>query len=214
MMHSLERKRIIVYDAETKNAVDGQEITWDDHHKMGISVICAFDYYDGDYKVFLEDNLDQFVELMNSCELVVGHNIIGFDNPLLRAHGYKIREGWEWCYDTLHYSRRATGWNIGDPLPRGLRLNDHLSVMFGDAYRKTEDGADAPGMYQRGEMGRLISYCLADVRREKLLFEHMGEYGWVETQAHGKRNVITPQEVIEFNRKTALAMQQKVQSSC
>ncbi len=68
-----------------------------------------------------------------------------------------------------------------------MRLDDHLMSTFGAANMKTAAGAEAPLMWQRKELGKLISYCVADVKRECMLFEHVWNELPVKTPMHAER---------------------------
>lgn len=183
-------KNIVVYDCEIKEPVDGVKITWDRHHLMGLSVACLYDYRADDWNVYFDKDLGALCERLNTADLVVGFNTTGFDNKLLRALGGPLKSDEELKnWDILDWSRRSTGWRPSGRFPTGLRLDDHLRGTFGEAFMKTADGADAPGMWQRGELGRLVSYCLADVKRERMLFEHIVKTGYVITATHGKRMI-------------------------
>lgn len=193
----LKGRNVVVYDCEIKKPVDGKTVTWETHHLMGISVACLFDYRTGDFSVYLEDNLPELAHRLNQADLVVAFNQINFDNRLLRASGLDLKPDSQLKnYDMLVESRRSIGWSDGMQFPRGMKLDDHLEATFGKASMKTADGADAPGMYQRGEMGRLISYCLADVARERKLFERIWEKGHARTATHGERKFRHPLEML------------------
>src|SRR5574343_102682 len=139
----------------------GKNMSWTDFHKMGLSVACLYDYMTGDTHVYLDDNKEELVHRLNKADLVVGYNIIAFDNKLVRAScANPLPE--VYCYDILLQVRKSTG----QPMPKGCNLNNVLEATFG--MQKTEDGADAPLFYQRGEKGKVISYCLSDVRRERM----------------------------------------------
>lgn len=178
----------VVFDLEIKNVIDGKLITWDDHGKMGISVGCAFDSKTGRYSAHMDDNLPELVELLEAADVVVGFNIEGFDIPLLEATiGRKLNL--KNVYDILYWSRRSIGWMPADRFPTGLKLDDHLEGTFGKDGMKTAHGAEAPLMFQRGEIGRLTSYCLADVAAELRLFQHIQEEKSVKTATHGSRMI-------------------------
>lgn len=179
-----EGLNIVVYDCEIKNVIDGKNITWNDHDKMGLSIACLYDYADGDFKTYFQDDVQALAGRLNDAHLVVAFNQIGFDNKLVRACGGDLKPDSELKnFDMLIESRRAMGWTQRDRFPAEMKLDDHLENMFGIA--KTEHGSQAPLMYQEGKMGELVSYCLADVRREKMLFDHIWQYGWVSTKAYG-----------------------------
>jgi len=182
----LKGTNVVVFDCETVNPVDGFEITWDDHAKMGISVACMYDFKTDDFSVHLEHaDIDRMVDRFKTADLVVAFNSKGFDNKLLRAHGHEVDEANH--FDMLEASRRAAGWTEGALYPKGLRLDDHLSAMFGESNMKTMAGEQAPLLWKQGRKSEVISYCLADVKRERDLFIHMMMYGWVETAMHGRK---------------------------
>jgi len=200
----LQGQNIIVFDCEIKHEIDGKIVTWATHHKMGVSVAVAHHYKTGDTKVYLDDNLTDLYTELNAADMVVGFNTLGFDVPLLNATRTHSHTGEEIIrpdvklnnhYDMLYWSRRATGWNTSGRFPSGLKLDEHLKHMF--CIEKTEDGADAPKFYQGGKMGRLISYCIADVARERKLFEHIWDFGFVSTATHGKRIIQSPREILK-----------------
>ena len=185
----LRGRKIRVYDIECKNQVDNKTIGWKDYDLMGISVLTIFDYEDGDYKVFFDNELGKAVELLNGSELVVGFNICGFDNALLRTFRPELKKEDELnCYDIYLQSKLAVG--APEERPKGLRLDDHLKASLGMG--KTANGWEAPLMYQNGRMGELVSYNIADVRRERMLFEHVVEKGTVSTEAYGTYNIPHP----------------------
>ncbi len=196
-LSELHGRNVVVYDCEIKKTIDGKTVTWADFHLMGISVACLFDYRTGDFSVYMDDNLPELAHRLNTADLVVAFNQLGFDNELVRKSGLDLKpDSLLKNYDMLLESRVAAGWVDGTTRPKGMRLDDHLEATFGKSSMKTADGADAPGMFQRGEIGKLTSYCLADVAREKKLFEHIWTKGVVRTRAHGERRLRHPIEML------------------
>lgn len=185
MTDSPHGKNIVVFDLEIKNVIDGKLITWKDYAKMGISVGVAHHYLTGDTHIFTDENIEELPLLLNQADIVSGFNILGFDNSLLNATTTEKFTNIAACYDLLEESRRATGWRPTMPFPKGMRLDDHLLATFGPEWVKTEDGAQAPVMYQRGELNRLIDYCIADVERECMLFDRVWAEDIVRTATHG-----------------------------
>lgn len=192
------RRNIVVFDCEIKNVIDGRNVTWNDHDKMGISVACLFDYMTGDYVTYMDDNLHELPRRLAQAELVVGFNIKGFDLPLVaktpECKGLPLIPDSK-IYDILEKSRMACGWKPGKEYsryPSGLKLDDHLRATFGPGAVKTDHGANAPLHWQNRKLGTLVSYCLADVKREKQLFDHIVNYGWVKTAAHGTKKLEVP----------------------
>jgi hypothetical protein len=179
-------KNIVVYDLETKNPISGQ-VTWDRHDLMGISVGVAYHYLTGETHIFMDDNLEDLPKLLNQADIVSGFNILRFDHKLLNATTKTKYTNEANTYDLLLESIFATGWKTGKAFPKGMRLDDHLHGTFGEDFVKTANGAEAPHMWQKKELGKLISYCVADVRRECMLFERVWAELPVTTALHGQR---------------------------
>lgn len=179
-------KNIVVYDCEIKNEIGKNGVTWSTHHKMGISVACLFDYLDGDIKVFLDDNIQGLHQRLSTANLIVGYNHISFDNQLVYATLQKSLPITIQQYDMCQM--------ISAQKSSRVRLNEVLEATF--KMKKTEDGADAPIFYQRGEIGKLISYCLADVRRERMAFEYAYLHGHLKTGRFGDVKMRCPLEML------------------
>jgi hypothetical protein len=183
-------RNIVVYDLEIKEPIEGA-VTWDRHDLMGISVGVAYHYLTGEFKVYMDDNIAELAAHLHEAELISGFNIIGFDNRLLDAtigaKGDLERVLNLKSYDMLVESRKAAGWRPNMQFPKSMRLDDHLRCTFGQQWLKTSDGGEAPRMWKRGELGRLVSYCIDDVKRECMLFEHVWHGRPVTTPLHAPR---------------------------
>lgn len=198
-------KNIVVYDLEIKeiigstievkkdNLTEIKQIGWNNHDLMGISCGVMWDYFTMEFTVFMDDNMQELGRRLNSADLVVAFNHIGFDNKLLRANGIDLKPDTELKnYDMLVEGRKGIGWRENDKFPSGCKLDEFLLATFGQAFMKTASGEEAPKMWKNGEVGRLISYCLADVTREKALFEYLWENGVAFTQTNGVHRFAHP----------------------
>ncbi len=190
--------RIVVYDLETKTKPE-TKADWVDYPKMGISVGCSYDFSTGEYGVYLDDNLGALIDLLNSADMVTAFNHVHFDNKLLTgvaAHlGIPQKLDIRLNYDMLVESR--AGAKVG-MFAKGFKLDAHLKATLGDEAMKTGSGAMAPDLYQAGKLGEVISYCLADVHRERLLFRHIWKKGFVacENRDGHPHQVRPPQELL------------------
>lgn len=186
-MSGLMGKNIVVFDLEIENEIDGTNVTWTTFDKMGFSVGCLYDYMTDDYHVFLKEDIEEMAVRINTAAVAVGFNTKSFDTSLVNAISpTKIREDMK-HYDMLIESRKAIGWKEGDRFPSGMKLDDHLEFTFGKAHMKTGHGELAPRWWREGKKSKVISYCLADVKREKKLFDHICYKGWAGTKTHGRR---------------------------
>lgn len=176
----------LIFDIEIKRAVPGKEPRvegveycngWGDKANMGVACVCAYDYVEERYRVFMDDNLQEFFNLIGSRDVLVGHNIIAFDNEVLKHTGWTISP--EVCYDTLVELWAAAG--LGPVFQGashgGFGLDAVCKANFGVG--KTGYGGTAPIDFQMGKYGSLLDYCLTDVHRTKLLFDRILELGFV-----------------------------------
>lgn len=171
---------MIVYDIEIINAIaDPRKAKtaginycqgWDDHEGMGISVIGAYDYSSDTYRVFCEDNLADFNDLISKTDVLAGFNSIRFDNKVLAANGIEVPDGIS--YDLLREVWRGAGLDPDNYKPRShgpFKLDNVAKYNLGK--QKTGDGARAPINWQQGRIGSVIDYCLMDVKITKELID-------------------------------------------
>lgn len=171
---------ILIYDIEIKKAILGKKeapiegidycLGWHDHANMGISCIGVYDYVEQRYRVFMDDNIDDFIVLAGQRDMVVSFNGLAFDNRVCAANGIPVRD--DRTYDLLVelWAAAGLGPQFAYPTHLGFGLDAACAANFGA--RKTGNGALAPVLYQRGQFGQLIDYCLNDVALTKRLFEH------------------------------------------
>lgn len=175
----------IIYDIEIKKSILGKReqpiegieycAGWHDHANMGISCICAYDYGEQRYRVFMEDNLTAFAELVRQRELIVGFNSIGFDNAVCAHNAIDVAA--ERSYDILVelWAGAGLGPKFAYPSHMGFGLDATCAANFGT--RKSGNGALAPVLYQRKQFGELVDYCMNDVALTKQLFDRIVSHG-------------------------------------
>lgn len=194
MIPSLQGLNIVCFDLEIKEPIQG-EVTWDRKDLMGISVGVLYDWRDDSKTVYMDDNLPELADRLASADLVTGFNISDFDIPLLNAtlapHG--VQPIAPKVYDPLYWHRQALG---GSKFTKGLRLDDHLLGTFGKEAMKIGHGEKAPIWWKEGKLGRLISYCIDDVKKESMLFSHIWDGKPVTTPLNGTRVLKSPYEVL------------------
>ena len=145
---------------------------WTDYAGMGISVICAYDVAEAQYRVFMEDNFSAFDDLICRRDFVLGFNNHRFDDRLARENGFRIPH--EKSLDLAAVIWKAAGIPNGEH-PKGLSLN--ACCQANGLPTKTGNGADAPQDYQDGRIGRVIDYCLGDVRCTLHLYRYITQHG-------------------------------------
>ena len=190
---------MIVYDIEVEKAIpphndedrlEGIEYCegWHDHENMGVAVIGAYDVARDRYRVFTKGNFDSFEELITG-RTVVGFNSVNFDDMVCRASGIAVLtrydlllEVWNACGLGSEYKRHTHGGYGLDALARANNVGG-----------KTGRGDLAPVDWQRGRYGKVIDYCLQDVRLTYRLIHRVQNRGWLrDTKSNKLLNVSAP----------------------
>jgi hypothetical protein len=208
---------IVVFDIETTDLVPKGELTDDVLCGIQASVACAFDYMTGEYSVYMQDNMGALWYRLSTANLIVGFNIQKFDLPVLKcqvqndaAQGGSTPEDLK-VFDTQLPEFKAKSYDLylqvkaganADMYDRGYKCDDVLQSTWGAHKAKTGSGADAPRLWKEKRFGDLVSYCLADVHRERLIFERCWTTGFLRSTGYrdGKEDiaVIQPQEVLSI----------------
>lgn len=211
-------KNTVVYDLEIRNNIDGKEITWADHHKMGVSSLVSFDYRDNRFHLYGEDNLHTFIQrLVEPKTFIVTFNGIGFDDKVLSFYNpqspvktalpptriiYPTPETTKYHIDILALIIKAYG--------RRVKLDDVLKATLGPESVKSGSGAFAPQMWQEKRLGELFDYNLVDTLRTKELLEFIHDSGYCV--AYGStididlKQVFAEIKLRESNDKAAVQM--------
>ena len=186
---------MIIYDCEIVCGILGKKDKqlpmikyakgWDDYKGMGISVIGCFDYREDRYRVFCRDNFGDFQRLIDTRDIVVGFNNWSFDDPLCKAHGIEIAESKS--YDILVEVWKGAG--FGPKFVYPTHAGYSLGACIGTnrpGLGKFGDGAMAPVDWQRGNIGKVIDYCLGDVYLTRELLEMIINNGSIKDPKTGK----------------------------
>lgn len=184
---------MLIYDTEILRAIppaDGDchpDIAycagWHDFAGMGLACICAYDTDEDRFRVFTPECVfGSFADLIAKHDHIIGFNNHAFDDKLLAAQGIRIPESKS--RDLLQMIWRVDG--LGPDYVKethsGYGLDACAFASFG--LHKTGDGAQAPINWQRGLYGRVIDYCLEDVRLTWMLLRRLRDLGYI---AHPKR---------------------------
>jgi hypothetical protein len=178
--------KALIYDCEIIRAIPDRNEPpipgieyckgWGDHANMGVSVIGAYDYAADRYRVFSKDNFEEFGALARSSDLLVGFNNIGFDDKLIAASNIFFDQNLLDFIVVPRYDILSETWVAAGLKPTwgggaygGYSLDAICKATLGEA--KTGNGAMAPIWWQRGEIGKVIDYCLQDIKLTKRLFD-------------------------------------------
>ncbi|MGH9767206.1 MAG: hypothetical protein ACREAB_07205 [Blastocatellia bacterium] len=149
---------------------------WDDHANMGVACLCAYDFANELPLVYRGDNLHTFYGPISRAEYLIGFNNARFDNRVLEANGIKVPDSK--TIDLLAEIWKACGLDPDNFEPAthgGYGLDAVCAANFGAG--KTGNGAIAPVEWQRGQIGKVVSYCLSDVQLTFRLWRKMANVG-------------------------------------
>jgi DEAD/DEAH box helicase domain-containing protein len=172
--------RIVVFDLETQRSA-AEVGGWHNAALMRMSLGIVWDSHQQGFTTYLEKDVEALIKHLQSADLVVGFNIIGFDYSVLRgytAFDFKqlntldiLRE----VYARLHYR---------------VSLNDLGTATLNAP--KVADGLQALQWFKDGRLDLLEIYCRKDVEVTRDLFHHGLEHGYLLFDRKGKGRMRLP----------------------
>lgn len=176
----------IVLDLETQYAF--QEVNYD-HKKLKVSVVGIYDYADGKYLTFRENDLSNLFTRLEHASFIIGFNINKFDFVVLSPY-YLGKISQFLTLDLLDEVENFLGFRVA--------LDDLARATLG--VKKTGHGFLAIEYFKNGEWEKLEKYCLDDVKITKELYEYGQKNGKLYFQdVKGKREI----SVSFDNKKTS-----------
>lgn len=151
--------RKITFDLETRNFF--QDVGSNDPADLDISVICIHDSLDDSYKSFFEQDLKNLWPILEDADMLITWNGDHFDIPLLNKY---------YPGDLSRIKSLDLMKEVQKSLGRRLKLDTVAEATLGA--NKSGHGSDAVTWWQNGELDKLVSYCIDDVRLTKELYEY------------------------------------------
>ncbi len=151
--------RKITFDIETKNFFS--DVGSNDPIALDISVVCLHDSLDNQYKSFLEDDFKNLWPILEQADMLITWNGNHFDIPLLN----KYYPGDLNKIKSLDLMKEVQG-----VLGRRLKLDTVAEATLGR--NKIGHGTEAVEWWQKGEIDKLIKYCIEDVAITKEIYDY------------------------------------------
>ena len=146
--------RKIVLDIETKDF-------YNDLEKINLSLVGIYDSETDAYSTYLEEDLPKLWPIFEHSDMIIGFNSDHFDIPILNKYYpgdlSKIRS-----LDILREIKNAYG--------RRMLLDQLAEGTLGK--NKSGKGGDAVEWWKAGDIERVRSYCINDVRLTKELYDY------------------------------------------
>lgn len=151
--------RKIVLDIETRNTF--QDIGKAEPSLLDISVVCIHDSETNTYTSYLQEDLNKLWPIIEKADLLITFNGDHFDIPLLNKYysGDLTRIK---SLDLLKEVRKSLGHRVG----LGLIAQGTLNKGKGG------HGLEAIEWWRKGEIDKIIKYCLEDVKITKEIYEY------------------------------------------
>jgi len=151
--------KVVVFDLETQRSFDevGGRTQM---HKLGVSIGVAYRYDTDEYLTYDEEGVPALVELLQSAELVVGYNHVGFDFEVLRGYSDADLRSLPSCDLMLHLEERL-----------GFRPKLESVAVPTLGGGKSADGLKALEWWRQGEIDKIAEYCREDVKVTKELYD-------------------------------------------
>lgn len=173
-MSDLNIEDTIVLDLEIQDPITSPE-QWQNTHQIKISCCVIYSFKEDRYTVYdytMRDQLALKTRILDA-ELVVGYNSNKFDLPVIfELPNRQIPPNIN-TFDILAEIWKALSLNPNE------FTNNHRGYSLGNvAYgtlkqNKLNTGSNAPQLFRNGQWGKLITYCMDDVRLTRNLFTYM-----------------------------------------
>jgi DEAD/DEAH box helicase domain-containing protein len=155
----------IVFDIETKTPF----ATQDTIKLLEASVVGVYSYLEDKYYCFEEKEFGRFGEMARRSNLIIGFASKRFDVPVMEKY-FNFNLSAIPQYDILEEIESSFGQRMGLGVLAGANLNN---------INKSGKGLDAVEYWRNGEIEKLKSYCLQDVKVTKEIYDLMRRQGYL-----------------------------------
>jgi DEAD/DEAH box helicase domain-containing protein len=150
--------REIVLDIETQNSF--ADVGKYDPTLLKVSLVGIYDSATDTYSSFLEPELPKMWPLLEAADRIIGYNLLGFDYPVLNQY---------YAGDLMKFTTLDIMLEIEKKIGFRVKLDDVAHATLGVG--KTGHGLQAIEFFRKGEIDKLRSYCLQDVKITKEVYE-------------------------------------------
>ncbi|MDB5194000.1 MAG: box helicase protein box helicase protein [Parcubacteria group bacterium] len=151
--------RKIVFDIETRNVF--ADVGKNDPALLDIALVAVHDSETDAYTTYLQEELGQLWPLIEQADMLIGFNSDHFDIPLLNKYYpgdlTKIKS-----LDILKEIRESYG--------RRMKLDQLAEGTLGK--KKSGNGLDSIAWWKAGDIERIRTYCIDDVKITKEVYDY------------------------------------------
>jgi DEAD/DEAH box helicase domain-containing protein len=147
-----------VFDLETQRSA-AEVGGWHRAHLMKVSCAVLYDSREDRFIEFMEDQIGQLIDRLQSFDLIVGFNINRFDYRVLKGYSE---------FDFLQLKNLDILETVEKYLGFRLSLAHLASATLGES--KSADGLQALRWWQQGRLREIVAYCRQDVKITRDLY--------------------------------------------
>lgn len=174
----------VYLDIETRNIF--QDVGKWDPTLLDISVVCIYNPFNETYESFLQEDLPKLWPILEQADSIVTFNGDHFDLPLLNKYYsgdiLKMKS-----LDLLKEVRKSLGHRVG----LGAIAEGTLGIG------KSGNGLEAVEWWKKGEIDKIIKYCIDDVKVTKLVHDYA-----LENKKLKYKDYRNNEQIVEFNIDT------------
>jgi DEAD/DEAH box helicase domain-containing protein len=175
----------VVLDIETQNTFE--EVGGYNHDKLKISVIGVYFYETDEYLCYEEHELSALWQRLERSGRIIGYNTKGFDYLVMNEY---------YAGDFFHFPSLDILEEIEKALGFRLKLDHVAEATVG--HGKSGHGLQAVEWWKKGEIEKIKTYCLDDVRVTKAVYEYGLKYGALAYQDRAGNRKAIP---VDFTHK-------------
>ncbi|MES2214090.1 MAG: ribonuclease H-like domain-containing protein [Patescibacteria group bacterium] len=169
--------RKIVFDIETRNVF--ADVGKNDATLLDIALVAIHDSETNEFSSYLEEDLPKLWPIIERADMLIGFNSDHFDIPLLNKYYpgdlAKIKS-----LDILKEIQKVYG--------RRMKLDQLAEGTLNT--KKSGHGLDAIMWWRQGEIEKIRTYCIDDVRITKEIYEYAMKNQKLVFKEGGKLNEI------------------------
>ncbi len=151
--------RKVILDIETRNSF--QEVGKADPVLLDVSVVCIYDSETDSYSSYLQEDLPKLWPILEKADQIITFNGDHFDIPILNKYYpgdlLQIKQ-----LDLLKEVKKSLGHRVG--------LGSIAEATLGIG--KSGHGLEAIEWWKKGEIDKIIKYCIDDVKVTKGVYEY------------------------------------------
>lgn len=174
----------IFLDIETRNIFE--DVGKSDPTLLDISVVCIYNPFTETYESFLQEDLPKLWPIIEKSDVIVTFNGDHFDIPLLNKYypGDLLQKK---SLDLLKEVRKSLGHRVG----LGVIAEGTLGVG------KSGNGLEAVEWWKKGEIDKIIKYCIDDVKVTKQVHDFALEHKKLKYKDYRNN-----EQIVEFSIDT------------